>query len=143
MKRFYKSAAAVQTESGYMVNLDGRPVRTPARAPLVLPGLALGEAVAAEWNAQGDKIIPDTMPLMSFASTAIDRVSGAMEAVAAPINQSNWRSVRQTRGIRSWIGPGPAMMSLFQLRQGSCRLNNLLRTRPGSPQSLWLLIPIP
>ncbi|MAO91197.1 MAG: ATPase [Rhodospirillaceae bacterium] len=83
MKRFYKSAAAVQTESGYMVNLDGRPVRTPARAPLVLPGLALGEAVAAEWNAQGDKIIPDTMPLMSFASTAIDRVSGAMEAVAA------------------------------------------------------------
>ena len=60
MKRFYKSAAAVQTESGYMVNLDGRPVRTPARAPLVLPGLALGEAVAAEWNAliHGARYVP-------------------------------------------------------------------------------------
>jgi chaperone required for assembly of F1-ATPase len=83
MKRFYKSAEAVQTETGVMVNLDGRPVRTPARAPLVLPTLALGQAVAAEWDGQGDKIIPDTMPLMSFASTAIDRVSVAVEAVAA------------------------------------------------------------
>jgi len=83
MKRFYKTAALAQTDSGVMVTLDGRPVRTPARAPLVLPTVALGEAVTAEWDAQGDKIIPDTMPLMSFASTAIDRVSGNLETVAA------------------------------------------------------------
>lgn len=85
MKRFYKTAdvAASEAGNGPTVRLDGRPVRTPGKAPLVLPTEPLAEAVAAEWAAQGDKIVPDTMPLMSLAATAIDRVVGNHQAVAA------------------------------------------------------------
>lgn len=82
MKRFYKHAAAQPTEGGYQVCLDGKPIRTPAKAAMVLPTQALAEAIAAEWEAQEDKIVPDTMPQMTLAATAIDRVVPNFEAVA-------------------------------------------------------------
>ncbi|BDA44969.1 ATP synthase mitochondrial F1 complex assembly factor 2 [Coccomyxa sp. Obi] len=63
-----------EAEAGYQVYLDGRPLRTPARLPLVMPNRALALAVAAEWQWQDNlKIRPFTMPLMSLAATAIDQ----------------------------------------------------------------------
>ena len=82
MKRFYKSSTAVETDGGFAVHLDGRAVRSPAKAPLILPTLALAQAVSDEWNAQGDKIVPDSMAQMSLGSTAIDRVVPNREVVA-------------------------------------------------------------
>ena len=70
MKRFYKQATA---QNGQVL-LDGRPLPTPAKAKLVVPSQALAEAIAAEWQAQGEEIKPETMGLMTLASTAIDRV---------------------------------------------------------------------
>lgn len=76
MKRFYDRAEAVPAEGGgHAVLLDGRPVRTPARNPLILPADALAKAVAAEWAAQGDKVDPRSMPLTGLANAAIDRVA--------------------------------------------------------------------
>ena len=46
MKRFYQDAAVVAGESGFEIRLDGRPVRTPARAQLALPTHRLADAVA-------------------------------------------------------------------------------------------------
>ena len=84
VKRVYEVAAAVPLdEGGYTVTLDGRAVRTPAKAALALPTLVLAEGVAAEWDAQGDKVVPDSMPLMTLAATAIDRVIPNHAAVAA------------------------------------------------------------
>lgn len=88
MKRFYKQAAAEQADGMdglYRVTLDGRPIKTPAKADLVMPGKALAEAVAAEWAAQGERIEPAAMPLMTYVSTAVDRVEPQREAVAAEI----------------------------------------------------------
>jgi chaperone required for assembly of F1-ATPase len=59
---------------GFQIFLDARSVRTPARKPLVLPTRSLAEAVAGEWEAQGDKIDPRSMPLTGLANAAIDRV---------------------------------------------------------------------
>ena len=73
-KRFYKSAAAAETPDGFSVQLDGRAVKTPAGRALTLPTRALAEAIAAEWDAQGDEIEPKSMHLMPLAGTAIDRV---------------------------------------------------------------------
>jgi chaperone required for assembly of F1-ATPase len=56
-------------------------VRTPGKAPLVLPTRALAEAVAAEWRAQGERIDPTTMPLTKLANSAIDGVSGREQGV--------------------------------------------------------------
>lgn len=85
MKRFYREAGVGDAAGGHGVELDGRPVKTPARRPLVLPNVALAEAVAAEWAAQGDAVEPQTMPLTRLATTAIDRVAGNRERVIGEI----------------------------------------------------------
>jgi chaperone required for assembly of F1-ATPase len=75
MKRFYKSVAAVPVEGGFGITLDGKPLKTPAKAALVLPTEALAQAVADEWDAQVETVRPDSMRLMQLASTALDRVA--------------------------------------------------------------------
>lgn len=80
MKRFYTAAEAVETEEGWGVRLDGRPVRTPAKAPLVVPYRALGLAIVAEWAAQDDMIEPRSMPVTGLANAAIDRLGPHREA---------------------------------------------------------------
>jgi chaperone required for assembly of F1-ATPase len=84
-KRFYESAdvaAAEGEEGGFVVQLDGRPVRTPKRRLLLVPDRDLAQAIAAEWNAVADVIDPADMPLTRLANTAIDGVADTMEAVA-------------------------------------------------------------
>ena len=81
MKLFYKQAGIASAADGHRVTLDGKPIRTPAKAEMVLPTAALAEAVAAEWQAQGEEIRPADMPLTQLAATAIDRVSKEREAV--------------------------------------------------------------
>lgn len=78
MKRFYKTAEASAEAGGVAILLDGRPVRTPMRAPLLLPNEALGEVVAEEWRGQGDTIDPAAMPLTGLANAAIDHVAADM-----------------------------------------------------------------
>lgn len=73
-KRFYTDAAVAAVDGGFAVELDGRAVKTPAGSALVLPARALAEAVALEWNAQGDEIDPKSMRLMPLCGTALDRV---------------------------------------------------------------------
>lgn len=85
MKRFYKEATATVTDGGWQILLDGRPVRTPARALLMLPNAALGEAVAQEWAAQGEEIDPASMPMTGIANAALDHVTPDPAAFAAPI----------------------------------------------------------
>lgn len=72
MKRFWK-VVVVTPERG--VALDGRPVRTPGRVPLILPNDVLADAVAAEWRAVEDMLNPREMPLTGLANAAIDRVA--------------------------------------------------------------------
>ena len=81
MKRFYKT---VTVEHGAIL-LDGRAMRTPAGATLVIPAPALAEAVAEEWRAQGETIDLGTLPLTSLANAAVDRAAPDPAAFAAPI----------------------------------------------------------
>lgn len=85
MKRFYKQAAIAECETGFGIHLDGRPVHTPARAPLILPSAKLAEAIASEWRRQGDSIDPRTMPFTGLANGAIDQIATNRENFAAGI----------------------------------------------------------
>ena len=85
MKRFYKQVEAKSVEGGWHIALDGRMVRTPARAPLLLPTAVLADAVAAEWDAQGDELDPLTMTATGFANAAIDQVEPNKVSFAANI----------------------------------------------------------
>lgn len=79
MKRFWKEVSV--TTRG--LTLDGKPVRTPGRTPLVLPSDALAEAVAEEWRAVGDTLDPRAMPLTGLANAAIDRIAPDTASFAA------------------------------------------------------------
>ena len=79
MRRFYQNAAV---GADNLVLLDGRPVKTPGRAPLAPPGASLAAAIVDEWNAQGETIDPRAMPLTGLANAAIDRIAPAREAFA-------------------------------------------------------------
>lgn len=85
MKRFYETVTVESTPEGFRFLLDARPVRTPARQPLLLPSRALAEAVAAEWRAQGDEMRPAEMPLTRLVNTVLDGVRATREDVVAAI----------------------------------------------------------
>lgn len=74
-KRFWTEATAAPEGDGFTVLLDGRKVKTPAKAALILPTLAMAHAVAAEWDAQVDVVDPNTMPCTRSANAAIDKVA--------------------------------------------------------------------
>ncbi len=74
LKRFYKQASVAETEDGFAIHLDGRPVKTPAGRKLAVPFAALAEAMVAEWQEQGEEIKPKSMPMTQLASTALDRI---------------------------------------------------------------------
>lgn len=81
-RRFWTTAAAVPVSGGFAVQLDGKPVRTPLKTPLILPTLALANAVTAEWQAQEGKVRPETMPVTRTANSAIDKVATQRAEVA-------------------------------------------------------------
>lgn len=85
MKRFWKLVTTVRDTGGHSILLDGRPVRTPARAPLVVPFATLADAIAAEWDAQGAEINPRAMPLTGLANAAIDHAARDPAAFAATL----------------------------------------------------------
>jgi chaperone required for assembly of F1-ATPase len=78
MKRFYEDTAVDAGEGGFRVLLDGKPMRTPAKAVLVVPTRPLAEAIAAEWRDVPEKaeINISHLPLTRLAATGIDRVPG-------------------------------------------------------------------
>lgn len=84
-KRFYKEAKAGAVEGSFAVLLDGKPVKTPSGAKLLMPTLASAELVAVEYGAQDKEVNPATMPVTRLANTAVDGVEGQVEAVLADI----------------------------------------------------------
>lgn len=81
-RRFWKAASVEAEGGGWQVLLDGRPIRTPGKLPLVMPTRALAQAIAAEWDAQADVIDPNTMPLTRAANSAVEKVTPQFAAVA-------------------------------------------------------------
>lgn len=85
MKRFYKVVSTASQAQGIVVMLDGKPVMTPGRQPLLAPTPALADAVMREWAAQGDVVDADSMPLTQLLATAIDRVMPQRDALNAQV----------------------------------------------------------
>lgn len=73
--RFWQTTFVVAEGDGFTIALDKRAVKTPAKASLFLPTRQMAEAVATEWEAQGNKIDPETMPSTRSANAAIDKVA--------------------------------------------------------------------
>lgn len=87
MRRFWKQADVLAEDGVWGVALDGKPVRTPARKPLLVPTRRLAEAIAEEWNACGDRVKPGDMRLTGIANAAIDHVAANRSQFAAALAQ--------------------------------------------------------
>src|ERR1700691_4730823 len=88
-RRFYEtvSSAALPAGGGFEVLREGKPVRTPAGCILAAPSAPLAQAIAAEWQAQGEVINPASMPLTRLANSIVDGVSDRADAVAAEVKK--------------------------------------------------------
>ena len=74
-RRFWTEVSVVEVPGGFALRLDDRPLRTPAKAELVVPTRALAEAIAAEWRGVEGEIRPDLLPFTKAANAAVDRVA--------------------------------------------------------------------
>ena len=81
-KRFWKTTAVEAHDDGYTVVLDDRPLRTPQKSPLIMPSAALAESVAREWDEQGERVDPQTLPFTRLCNSAIDKVTVQFADVA-------------------------------------------------------------
>lgn len=86
-KRFYKDAAAVRLDDGFSVELDGRAIKTPAKATLTLPTEKLAKAVAEEWTAQGETLDLQGMTLTRLANVALDRTPDTRDDLAEELTR--------------------------------------------------------
>ncbi len=84
-RRFYREAGIAERDGAFALVLDGRAAKTPAKRPLAVASRALAEALAAEWQAQGERIDPATMPMTRIANAAIDGIADDPKAVADDI----------------------------------------------------------
>lgn len=86
MKRFYREATpAEHAGGGWRVLLDGRAVKTQGGHPQVVPGAALGAALAAEWADQGETIDTTAFLFRDMADHAIDVVAPDHAAAIAAL----------------------------------------------------------
>lgn len=84
-KRFWTEVSVTDVDGGFAVLLDGRRVKTPAKAEQVVPTRAFAEIIAAEWRAQPEVMDPSLMPATRAANAALDKVRGQMIEVAGLI----------------------------------------------------------
>lgn len=81
MKRFYDQVTVAESDlGGWRVLLDGRPIKTAAGHPQLLPTRVLADALASEWaeqgnGAKGGDIDPARFVLRDMADYAIDLVA--------------------------------------------------------------------
>lgn len=74
MKKFYKVVSTKRTDEGFVIQLDGKTVKTPSGQELAAPTKALADEIVREWSGQSDTIKPETMLLTQLLNTAIDRM---------------------------------------------------------------------
>ncbi|MGB8399147.1 ATP12 family chaperone protein [Bradyrhizobium sp.] len=81
-KRVYAGAGVTEADGGFLVTLDDKPIRTPSGRQLIAPSREIADAIAGEWNTQGETIDPLTMPLTRFANSVVEGVVDRVEAVS-------------------------------------------------------------
>ncbi|NKD44401.1 ATPase [Haematospirillum jordaniae] len=81
-RRFWKQAAVCcNGDAGYGVELDGKSINVASGRPLQVQSRVLAEAIAREWNDQGDSLSFAAMPMTRLASAAVDRMEDQRSAL--------------------------------------------------------------
>jgi chaperone required for assembly of F1-ATPase len=112
VKRFWRDVSVEPEDGNWAIKLDGRPVKTPARASLVVPNERLARAIAEEWRGVAETLDPRSMPLTGLANASIDRVAPDRPAFASGLARyaeadlacyrSEWPPELVERQARTW-----------------------------------------
>ena len=169
-KRFWTAVQLVEEAGGFVVRLDGRPLRLPGGTVPGPTGRALAEAVAAEWSLAGDAIGglfgADDLVMTALVATmqahvapapkaAVERLSGFADSdllcyrashpeELVALQTGEWQPwldwLDATHGIRMRVGQG-----LMPLRQPEAVVTALERVVGGLPApvltGLGVLVP--
>jgi chaperone required for assembly of F1-ATPase len=79
MKRFYRSVSVDPLEHGFAVRLDNRPIKTAAGQPQIVPRRAMADALAAEWETQGEELDMALFRFRDLADYALDIIGPERE----------------------------------------------------------------
>lgn len=82
-KRFYKDVTTVTAEDGWLVQLDGRTLKTPGKIILLVPSENAAALIAAEWDAQMEYIRPELMPVTRLLNVTVEQTPDNREALIA------------------------------------------------------------
>lgn len=74
-RRFWSETGIKQQGDGWVVLLDDRLLKTPAKNDLSLPSRAFARAVADEWAGIEGEVDPQALPHTRMANVAIDRLA--------------------------------------------------------------------
>jgi chaperone required for assembly of F1-ATPase len=107
-RRFYASVSVVALDGGWGVMLDRFSLRTPAKAVLCVPREAVARLIADEWTAQGDTVLPASMPITRLANLAQDRGADSASALADEI------AAYAASDLVCYRTPSPAGLALRQ-----------------------------
>lgn len=120
MKRFYKSAGVQPSAEGWQVVLDGRPIKTPARQTVAVAKESLAQAIAGEWDSQGETVEIPSLHLTRLVNVALDRTPHQRAAMIEEVVKYcetdllcfladapadlRARQIEQWRPVREWAG---------------------------------------
>lgn len=84
-RRFWKDVSVIDTPEGYVIALDGKPIKVPSKRLLAVPSRPLAEAVADEWHSTGEVMNPLAMPMTQLANTWMDRIQPLRAEIIAEL----------------------------------------------------------
>lgn len=74
VRRLYDLVRVDKTPDGrFAIWLDRRQLKTRGGVPLSLPSQSLADIIAQEWAAQGEAVLPQSMPITRLVNVAIDQ----------------------------------------------------------------------
>jgi len=85
ISRFYKTVGLEEHDAGFQLTLDGRSAKTPERNELNIPTKGLAQAIASEWQGQGETIDFASMPMTGYQMSVLDSQPGEYKAWADEI----------------------------------------------------------
>lgn len=80
MKRFYKAVAVEPAQGAWQVKLDGRAIKTQGGKAQLSPTQQLADAMAREWDEQGEELDPRSFQFRDLTDYAIDKVAPAPQS---------------------------------------------------------------
>jgi len=117
-KRFYKSVAVEAQDASFLVKLDGMTLKTPGKKTLLIPTRKAADLVAAEWEAQGEYILPLTMPVTRLLNVAVEQTPDNRDALIAE--------------ARNYAAP-----DVLCYREGTVRLHQEHQAKMWDPILAW------